>query len=45
MSNSRFPFWLTLNVKYSGKSIPIHPLDITTVTTNGDQTICTNAYR
>ncbi|GJE90942.1 A1 family peptidase [Phanerochaete sordida] len=31
--------------EFGGQNITIHPLDITTVTSNGNQTICTNAYR
>lgn len=31
--------------EFGGQTIPIHPLDITTVSSNGNETICTNAYR
>ncbi|KIP10061.1 hypothetical protein PHLGIDRAFT_125889 [Phlebiopsis gigantea 11061_1 CR5-6] len=34
-----------LAFEFGGQSVAIHPLDITTVTSNGNQTICTNAYR
>lgn len=34
-----------VSFEFGGQTIPIHPLDLTTVTSNGNQTICTNAYR
>lgn len=34
-----------LAFEFGNQTISIHPLDITTVTTNGNETICTNTYR
>ncbi|PSR71030.1 hypothetical protein PHLCEN_2v13078 [Hermanssonia centrifuga] len=34
-----------LSFEFGNMSIPIHPLDITTVASNGNETICNNAYR
>lgn len=34
-----------LSFEFGNTTIPVHPLDITTVTTNGNETICVNSYR
>ncbi|KAI0343282.1 acid protease [Trametopsis cervina] len=38
-------FPVSMSFELGGKTVPIHPLDITTVSTDGDQTVCHNAYR